>query len=204
MTQAGYGSALGMAGSLLTGNSVTKGAQYGSLAGAVTGGITGGLGGQTDPLHGVFDKNDQLTGGMGSDTLIGGASPGANLPSTVGPLGSAATPSLTQADNGLSGILSNNQQLIGQTLAGLGSGLLQGSEAKDAGKYMLKRDKAERDAIAANYGTGTSGILTSQGAPVDNTKRPTPTERFDPRSYGGQYVFDETLGRIVFVPNQGA
>lgn len=218
-TQAGYGAVLGGAGAALTGGDISNGIEYGGGAGAVTGGVAGGLGFETDLLKGLV--RNQPAAGVG---------PGAGAPSTgspatgsqfVGPLNSSAmvangsAPALAQVSQAapalggaapkglLSSLAGGNDDVIGRVIAGAGAGWAQGLQSQDQSKALLQRDAAERAAISANYG-GTKGLLTkadAAGLPSGNSN-PIPTDRFDPSTYGGSWVYDPTLAKIVYVKNQ--
>lgn len=95
------------------------------------------------------------------------------------------------------GFIERNQTLIGSTIGGIGKGLLSDSR-QDA---LLERDRERRDAISNNF--GGRGLL-SKGDVPESGGGLTPGERFTPASGAGQWVFDPSQGRLVFVPNQAA
>ena len=159
VTQAGYGSLIGMATAGVTGGDVIKGAQYGAAAGAVTGGITGAAGGPIDPLA----PNDPATQGAatpGGGTMVQTAS---GVPATATPaVTTAAGATPTGAAPGLlgaGGFVERNQELIGGVVGGLGKGLLAAGEADDEGKSQMKLLRERYKLDAANYGASGNGLL---------------------------------------------
>lgn len=217
LTQAGYGAIIGGATSALTGGSFSKGLKMGALGGAVTGGISGGLGFETDPLKGIGQETppvnsagNRMTGVAGmantSQAPANAASQAAAGSATVGPIGSQTAVNPTPS-SGLLGWAERNQTLLGNVISGVGGGLLKGQESADYAEALKERDQAQRDYIAGNYATNGSGLLTQgdvNGVVAAGNRNPTPSQRFDPRTYSGQYVYDPAQGRIVFVPNQTA
>jgi len=225
ITQAGYGAALGGLTAGLTGKDIGKGAMMGAAGGAVTGGAMGGFGLPTDPLAGIGSSSAPASGVAGGPGVATGGP--INLNPAAGPTGVALagpssagvnlTPAATWTGNSVNGAnggglftqggwVERNGALLGQAAGGLGQGIIgladsQGdAESGDRrAELWLARDQAERDAITANYSGAGAGLLTPenmaylQGQP----QRPTPAQRFDPATYGGQYVYDPQLGRIV-------
>jgi hypothetical protein len=96
---------------------------------------------------------------------------------------------------GVGNFVNKNQDLVGNLVSGVGQGLLSGSEA-DADADLLR----ERYRLAgSNYADTDPGAGYRDIAP--GTSRQTPTERFDPKTYGSfQYQYDPSVGRIVRVP----
>lgn len=172
ITQAGYGAAIGTATSAAMGGDIQTGATIGALGGAATGGLTGAMGMPADPMAQVFEKSapagaDTLAGSAGADTLASGAGPATAGPSTGAPIAGqsggglmsgagAGVDKIAQGGGlfGQGGWLERNQMLAGQMVGGLGQGLLSGADAEAYGKAALERDREERRAIAANYGSG--------------------------------------------------
>jgi hypothetical protein len=215
LTQAGFGAALGGGIGLLTGGAkgAIKGAQMGAATGAVTGGVMGGMGMNTDPLAPAKKAASDVTvGDAGGDLLVGGsggegaASQVAEQAQKIGPFTPPATqPAAAAADNGLLSVINRNPGLAtvaGSAIAGVGSGLLKGAEADATEQARLKAQREERAAISGNYSPAGAGLLRQ--STVQTGPYPTPGQRFDPRSYSGQYVYDPAKGRIVFVPNAEA
>lgn len=98
--------------------------------------------------------------------------------------------------------------LGGGLINGVGSGvsgMAQASSRTASEKIAAANSQAlqanQQGFVSGNYST-TGGLLNAQDPTVAGN--PTPTQRFDPRSYGGQYTFDQASGRIKFVPNSGA
>ncbi|WP_298725761.1 hypothetical protein [uncultured Ferrovibrio sp.] len=222
LTQAGYGAAIGVATSALTGGSVTKGMQMGALGGAVTGGVMGGLGMNTDPLSGLNEApageaatnvgplETPTADNIGTGAMVS-SQPGGAAGVQVGPLGSAppAPPHggySPSASGGLLKWMERNQTLVGNVVSGGAQGLIKGMAAEDSGEAYERAIRSRQDIINQNYSGTGRGLLTDENMAYlqNQPARPTPGQRFDPRTYGGQYVFDSDLGRIVFVPNQQA
>lgn len=209
VTQAGYGSLVGAATSALTGGNILKGAATGALGGAVTGGVMGGLGMQTDPFA---SWNDQPVGAAMNtpsidDTMYGPDSPLVKAPGgDFAPVPPLPKPAPEMGGGGLGGWLERNQTLVGNVVSGLGGGLLKGLAAKDSGKAYSRALETKQALIDRNYSGAGRGLLTAENTAYlqNQPGRPSPTQRFDPSTYGGQYVFDPELGRIVFVRNQQA
>lgn len=236
VTQAGYGAALGAAGAAITGGKVDKGALLGAVTGAITGGVTGGLGMQTDPLKGLGEQTDPmkataapgvdaagsgveqsspyspengdgLTGtGIDSDMSVGGgaASPRRglmmdDLTSDV-PGATKATPTGTTTEP--KGWLERHQTLAGSALSGAGRAaatvIAGGAEASAAQKAREQR--------AANYRSGTRGLMLDEPADPTNARAPVPTPTGPapraPQTVGG-YRYDKTKGSVDWV-NEGA
>lgn len=229
VTGAGYGAAVGGGLALATGGDVKKGATQGLLTGAVTGGVAGGLGFNTDPLSGLNKTAAAGTPAAGPGTVPGGGNafgidpPAAGPPSAAPPnagvlpngaqvAANTATQSAADGSVGLfskGGWLERNQDLVGGAVKGLGQGLLASGEddRERAARIDQEREERRRDIIRENYSNPTGrGLLSSantaylEGQPA----RPTPTQRFDPSTTGGEYVFDPKAGRVVFVAAQQA
>ncbi|WP_049976332.1 hypothetical protein [Azospirillum sp. B506] len=94
------------------------------------------------------------------------------------------------------GWLERNQGLVGNTVAGLGKGLLGG----DGGAEAIK---ARAAVVRANYGGARTGLLTaSSNSQATAGQQPgmTPQQRFSAAGVQGQYVYDPATGRYVLVP----
>lgn len=208
LTTAGYGAVAGGALSLIGGGDMTKNMQMGMVGGALAGGVMGGLG--------AGMATGAPVGAAG--TAAGPAAPGMPTALTVaegggiGALGRAAGPAAATAGGmtpaaaapaggggaasflGQGGWLERNAALAGPVISGLGQGLLQGAAAGDEGKAMMRRDQAERDHIASNYGSGEVPF-TQVARPQGN---PTPTQRFDTATgYSPQWHYDPAARRMV-------
>lgn len=137
---------------------------------------------------------------------LGQAQAGATGAFGSGPAAAAAASPVQTASQGLLGWLERNQTLAGSVISGVGAGMMGAAKAdsdQDVMRLAMERDEAERAARRASHdGVGTRGLLTDANlAYMDQQpQRPTPTQRFDPISYRGEYVYDANLGRIVFVP----
>jgi hypothetical protein len=231
VTSAATGAGIGALGAAVTGKNILSGAAAGAGVGALSGGLlgTGGLFGAkvasaaADPLSisGAAAANDAALSGLpGFGGAVGAgtgsvastvAAQAAGAIPTIAPVAPAAAAAPGAAQIGAAatrgGLLGNlgrsltSPTVIGQVIAGVGSGIGQATAVKDAAKAA----QAERDAISSNYGvtngTYSGGGLLRTSSLSDGSNRPTPTQRFDPRTYGGQYQYDQTQGRVVFVPN---
>jgi hypothetical protein len=125
----------------------------------------------------------------------------ANVTGVTQTAGQGATSAGGLLDKG--GWLERNGTLVGTGVSGLGTGLMAMAkdQAKDNGVAAIQ---AKADIARQNYATSGRGLL-AQGDMAylaDQPGRPTPTQRFDPRSYSGQWVYDPSQGKIVFVPQQ--
>lgn len=214
ITQAGYGALIGGGISKLSGGSFSKGAQMGALSGAVTGGVTGAFKSAAAGAQGA-QQGTATASQAGSVTgQAGAAAPTAAGQTAVSPAVQGAlentqgiltrTGEALRNTGGTGGLLSKvggwverNQTLVGNTVSGLGQGLLSGASA-DAEKDLLK-ERYRR--IEGNYaGTNPSGGYRSL-APGEGGK--SPTERFTPGYYAaGRYEFrySPQSGRIERVP----
>lgn len=230
VTNAGYGAVAGAATSAIAGGDVMQGTQYGAAAGAVMGGAKGAYdsyagsgdgGGGPAPSEAASGGDSPATGAKvetappPSDAAQGARNgllrnnmPGSTT-TTAGTPANAATggaaPGATSA--GASGIfdkggwLERNQGLVGNTLTGLGKGLL----AADAGDAQVKAMKERADIIRANYGGQRTGLLTASSntqATAGQQPGMAPQQRFSAAGVQGQYVYDPATGRYVLVPAQ--
>lgn len=189
VTQAGYGAAAGMGVAAVTGGSITKGAQYGSIAGAVTGAASGAAGLPTDP----FSKTQPPSPMPGTSQAMNyqTAAGTAGGPTVAAP---AATAAGTATGSGVmqpGGWLERNQELVGGLLGGIGESLIAGNEADDAGKTQLQIMRERQRLIADNYGSDGTGLL----APGD-------TDYIADNGYGFQYAYNPDTGRIEQVPTK--
>lgn len=221
VTQAGYGAAIGGVGSMLGGGKFSQGAGMGAVAGAIGGGLMGGMGYGTDILGkssavgnapggatSRFDAAGQAVqqGGAGNMTPGGvadyaaskGFGSSAAIPaSTIA--APVAAPVASGAGNGLLGWAQNNQTLVGNTLSGLGSGLMQGMAAKEATAAAEK----EQRRITGSYNVDPSALAGLGASNQTNPQLPTPTEKYAqvtvPQSGKGRYVYDKDAGTVVWV-----
>jgi hypothetical protein len=133
---------------------------------------------------GVPSYSPPPSGGVGVDTLANTtAAGGASVPSAAG--------------QGLGDWVTNNQYLVGQGIQGLGGALMQSGETSDDKAYelTLQRDREERAAIAANYGTGEAPY----GGAAATKQAETPSERWGMSRYRGRYKYDAAKGEVVWV-----
>lgn len=206
VTQAGYGALLGGTISKLSGGSFSEGMKAGAVAGAVTGGITGAFnplpaspgaeaaampsGGIPDPGTLPFDKTaSTATATNAADTswLNSEVAKQAGLESAPWqlPAGTSVPPS----SGGLlskGGWLERNQTLVGQTISGLGQGLMAKASA-DSEREMLedRRRRIEDSYRGVDLGAGYRSL-----APGDSGL--SPSDRFSP----GYYQYNPRTGRI--------
>lgn len=229
VTNAGYGAVAGAATGAIAGDAM-KGAQYGAAAGAVMGGAkgaydsyAGGDGGGADPAPSeAASGGDAATTGAKVETapppsdvaqgartgLLRTNMPGATTTTTATPANAVSgTSAPTAASSGAGGIfdkggwVERNGTLVGNTLTGLGKGLL----AADAGDAQVKAMKERADILRSNYGAGgqRTGLLTaSSNAQATAGQQPgmAPSQRFSAAGVQGQYVYDPATGRYVLVP----
>lgn len=89
---------------------------------------------------------------------------------------------------------------------GLGSGLLAKAQADAASERTEAEIAADRERVARTSAShsGVTGLLTPETNVLNQTPRPTPSQRFDPATYGGTWVYDQNQGRVVWVRNQAA
>ena len=206
VTQAGYGAILGGGIAAATGGDVGQGLLGGAAAGAITGGLTGALAPVSAASSGATG-----TTGPGS-TATGG------LPSRLGLAESFEAPSLTNlplrnagGDGGLlSGVgdfITNNQELVGGALQGLGAGIGNFAQAEatvDAAKILAEQEEVERRRIAGNFDVSGGGGLLS-GVTLDSTLRPTPAQQFTPtsvlaRQRGAMWRYNPATGQLELTP----
>ncbi len=121
-----------------------------------------------------------------------------------------AVQNTTEATGLLSGagkFITDNQTLVGGAIQGLGSGIGNFAQADaeiEAAKLRADADAAERDRIAANFGTGSGGGLLS-GLTSDTTLRPTPTQQFNPttvmaKARGAMWRYNPETGQLELTP----
>ncbi len=126
-----------------------------------------------------------------------------NMPGAVTTTAATPATAATGANAGGSGIfdkggwLERNQGLVGNTLTGLGKGLM----AAD-GDAQAKAVQQKADIVRANYGAGRAGLLTAAGQAAGQQPGMAPQQRFSAAGVQGQYVYDPATGRYVLVPAQ--
>lgn len=161
----------------------------------------------------IADPFDEIAGGFQQQ-----GSPGANLPAgsiinNPPPLPRPRPDDLvTSQNNGLLGgvgdFINKNPALAmagGSAIAqGLGSGLLAKGAAdatENATAQKIQAEQAATDSIRASH----EGLTLPQLGATDTTPRPTPAQRFNPDNYRqGNWVYDPSVGRIMFVRAQTA
>lgn len=221
VTNAGYGAVAGAATSAISGGDIMQGTQYGAAAGAVLGGAQGAYDSYTSgstPTNAASGGDAPATGAKvetappPSDTaqgvrngLLRNNMPGAMTTQASTPTntvtGTTSTASAANAGGGgifdKGGWLERNQGLVGNTLTGLGKGLL----AAD-GDAQLKALQQRAELVKANYGTPRAGLLTTANSAPAAGQQPgmTPQQRFSAAGVQGQYVYDPATGRYVLVP----
>jgi hypothetical protein len=221
VTNGGYGALAGAATSAISGGDVTQGAQYGAATGAVLGGAKGvydsyaaspataatsagapsvGTTGEVAPPP--SDASGSRTG------LLNSNAPEAKPPTPASPsniaTGAAASSPAPTTNAGIldrGGWLERNGTLVGNTVAGLGKGLM----AAD-GDAQAKALEQRAEIARTNYGSPRVGLLTaSNGGPrpqAAQEARMTPRQRFSLAGVQGQYVFDPASNRYVLVQPQ--
>lgn len=189
LVSAAHGAAIGGLTSAATGGSFSQGARAGAVTGFVVGGVSGG----------VNAARAAIPPG-GTPPILPSATPPAELGvdaiNNMIPTGSVATGSSAGGLFRSGGWLQRNQDLVGNVISGVGSGLLAGSEED----YLRERFRL----TAANYAGTDPGRNYRDVAPVTSGQ---PTNRFDPSAYGSfEYQYDPAQGRIIKVPvsQQGA
>lgn len=199
ITQAGYGALIGGGLSKASGGSFAEGAKLGAVSGAITGGITGALSaapGTARVAQGAVNAGNQA-GSVASQagtvaTQTAGQTAGQVAGQTVGK--SATGGLLSKA----AGWVERNQTLVGNTISGIGKGLLS-SSAADAEKDLLndRYRRIEQNYAGVNPSGNYRGLLPGQNGQ-------SPTERFSPGYYAsaGRYEFrySPQSGRIERVP----
>jgi hypothetical protein len=176
-------------------------------------GLDLGDGGGADVLE--FDsgsEDDNMAPSEGATVGVGGLQEGANPVDDMS-LGAtqqqtALTTQQTRAAEapsqagGMLDFVKDNQLLLGGALKGLGAGISGYMQAESAKEIADRRARADSELLAqrdsqttAKWAGSTPGMLN----PVPRTPNPTPTERFDPPAYRGQYVWDPQQNKFVFV-----
>lgn len=228
VTQAGFGAAIGAAGAAVTGKDIFKGAGLGAAAGAVTGGITGFMsapaaaaapaagaapattlpGTGTGLLPASLDAAGAAPGALATanPATFSGTLPAAGVTSPLPAAAASAAPAAAAAapgaaSTGLLGWANANPVIAGGAISGIGNALASFSTAGEGAKERA----AERRVIADNYDLGGgTGLLQPRTGERTDPNAPLPSNRYDPPSYNGQFQYDATKGKVVFVPNEGA
>lgn len=104
------------------------------------------------------------------------------------------------------GWLERNGSLVGQTISGLGTGLMKGLSAESEQEMLEQRERTRLATIRANYGgaNGTPtrrGLMTQQQVPTGPGGNLTPEQRFSPSYYAEsaprlRYQYDVASGQI--------
>lgn len=196
---------LGAAGAFGVGPFAGGGGAASSGAGAAASGSSGaGAAGATsgavDALTGVTLPASAVPIGAGTsiDALAAGGM--ATLPASIaGAAGAGAAGTAAASGGGLlsrvGGFFSNNKDLIGSVIGGIGD-RMAAEDALDAQRDLLR----ERYALTAGNYRGASAGSKYRGL-MTGTQKQTPMQRFDADKYGGyEYRYDPQQGRIVRVP----
>lgn len=207
ITQAGYGALTGGLISEVSGGSFSQGARAGATVGAVTGGLLSGFSHLRNPQPPNLTGAAQRTGVTVDEAgkVIEGGARSFPLPTRETGGVSASQGGAAQAATGGRGLLSgigkfakDNPEITAGLVQGVGTGLLSGAQA-DAERDMLRE---RYDQVRANYRGADPGSRYRDVAPGESNQ--TPTERFDPRSYGSyEYQYNARTGRIERVPVGG-
>ncbi|MCH8134804.1 MAG: hypothetical protein IIB77_02360 [Proteobacteria bacterium] len=215
LTAAAKSAAIGGIVSKATGGSFKEGAKAGAVTGLIVGGVSGGFsaartGSLTKSGVKTFPLPDQLS-----------TAPMQALDAT----GKAVQ---TQASAGLfqkGGWLERNQDLAGNVIAGVGSGLLAGSAADADRDYLREKFRLTGENYAGtDPGRNYRDLARGTARQPSTLPRPTPalppppgsavqpgsvprggldrgTERYDPRDFGSfEYQYSPKEGRIIKVP----
>lgn len=199
ITQAGYGGIVGLVGGAVAGDPM-KGMQYGSAAGAVTGAATGALQSvptATQPGTPQQGRGGLMTGAPGVQGTAAVPSPIPAAPTPAPPGMSYQTAAAPSVGSGALDFLSNNQEMIGGLMTGLGQSLVSGDDAEAAEKAAMERDQEQRDWISANYATSGRGLMTkgdTDAVVAGQSTSPTPSQK---------WVYDRVQHRVVLTPANG-
>lgn len=201
LTQAGTGAAIGGVSSLATGGDFAKGAAMGAAGGALTGGVTGLLGATGAAAAPAATMSSRSLPGLGAATapavqtgaVIPSTSLAANPGAVLAPAAAAPTGGLGGVMGGLGRFISNPNvaPIIGNTISGLGQGLMQGMAAKDAGEA----EREEQERITQSYSIAPSAFGASY-VPTANTGNPTVEQKYGRRPTS-RYRYDRTRREIV-------
>lgn len=201
VTQAGYGALIGGITAEISGGSFSKGAKAGAAAGAVTGGLLSGYSHLRTPPPATGPTVGSTIDAATGQVIEGGAQT-FPMPNTQPATGQALDAAGNVIENApaaprglmskVGGFIKENPEVSGSIIKGLGTALSAGADA-DAERDLL-RDRY--GLVAKNYAGADPGANYRTAAP--GTGGQSPTERFDPASYGAwEYIYDPTQGRIV-------
>lgn len=206
ITHAGTGALIGGIGAELSGGSFSKGAKSGAKMGAITGGLLSSYAHLKTPqamrTPGIGDTVGSTIDASTGQVIEGGAKtfPMPNTQPGVGQaLDAAGNVAAPTGGRGLlssiGGFAKDNPEIVGGIVKGIGAGLMSGSEA-DAERDLLRE---RYRLVGENYSGSDPGTNYRGAAP--GTSGQTPTERFDPNTYGAwEYVYAPAAGRIVRQP----
>lgn len=202
ITAAGLGAAVGGLGSVATGGKFGKGALLGMAAGGALGLAAPAMVAGATGITAAAPAAASVAGAGAAGAAAGGA--------TVLPAIEALGPIAAPAAAGGGGILGGGGLLSSamgaQAITGVGQAIAGASAAKGqvkAEQAMVDKKNAQ---TAANYGV-KGGLLANAtgykpaGSVVD---APTPTQKYDPMTFGGSWQYDAAAQKIVFVPSAGA
>lgn len=115
--------------------------------------------------------------------------------------------------SGMLDFITENQELLGGVLKGVGSGISGYMQAEANKEIADKKIQGQKDLLSQKNaqiegkwgGSGANkpgpGMLTLGQGGETETGFPTPTQKYDPRAYrSGSYQFDPKMNRIVWVP----
>lgn len=189
LTQAGTGAALGGLTSLATGGDFAKGATMGAMGGAVTGGISGMMGAGGAAAAAGPDLSGPVTMSTRNLTAAAGVPQATVNPTTTVAQATAAPVTNTVPDmpvvpesggivqrtlGGIGKFISSEGggQIVGNTLSGIGQGLMTGMQAKDEAQAIEDRQQELTDSYDINPN------VLGPGAAQPDTVRPSAEQQF--------------------------
>lgn len=213
--QAGYGALIGGAIGAMTGQGFGKGAMIGGLGGAVSGGLMSAAG------IGMTPATPSGAGTVPADTPTGFAPTGSTDPASARVAAAHGTPTIYTPDGGMdvagagapaAAPASGGGGGFGQFLQSEAGGSLIAGIGKGMGDYALakmkmgenqkdrdfERDREQR--LQDSYDVDPAALHGA--APVDDTQRPTPAEKYNRQGSVGKfrYEYSPEARRIVRVP----
>lgn len=185
LTQAGTGAALGGLTSLATGNDFAQGAALGATGGALTGGISGMIGsGVTAAASSAPNLSGPMTMSTRNLTAAAGipqaaaVAPTAPVAATTAAPVVAAAPAtatvptaqgvVSKALGGIGKFISSEGggQIVGNTISGIGQGLLSGMAAKDEAQALEDQQQRITDSYDIKPGALGIGAMADGGRPT--------------------------------------
>ena len=211
ITQAGYGA---LVGGVLGGS---EGMKRGAAAGLLTGGATGAYGALRTPAPtaaptaaAATDPSSYLPGAANYNAPAalppgGGVRAAAPQLDYTAPLPAQAVAQAAPGGGGLmrapapqpeqEGFMARNKDLIGRTVAGVGTGLVQGATAEAYGEGQLRYLRERDRMIGERYEGADPGRQFRDVAPGQGQA---PADRYASQSF--EYQYDPQQRRIVKVP----